>query len=426
MQRVSAACGQSNWMVWMPPTISSMWLNRSRLVCLSSMIKTSMVFPFGWSRVAAGRASYGQSQRQGGRRAPWAGGQRAATASDGSDGGNRRRQAEHADRLLQLGGLILHRRCRRCRLLDQGGVLLGHLVHLADGGVDLLDAAALLQAGRDYLAHDVADAGDAVDDGLHAGAGLGDQAAASATRSPELPISPLISLAAAAERCARLRTSVATTAKPRPCSPARAASTAAFNARILVWKAMPSMTEIMSTMRLDELLMAPMVSTTWATSAPPLTATDEALKASWLAWRALSAFCRTVEVISSSEEAVSSRLPAWCSVRRDRSRLPAAICSLAVAIELLPSRTPRTVADSLSCILARPVSRRPISSSRSATIEFDRLPPAMASKWPSAWASGPMMARSSATLEARISAAPMTMPASAQSNSLSYSAWLAS
>ena len=47
-------------------------------------------------------------------------------------------------------------------------------------------------------------------------------------------------------RWARLRTSVATTAKPRPCSPARAASTAALSARILVWKAMPSMTLMMS------------------------------------------------------------------------------------------------------------------------------------------------------------------------------------
>ena len=44
----------------------------------------------------------------------------------------------------------------------------------------------------------------------------------------------LISLAAAALRCARLRTSAATTAKPRPCSPARAASTAAFSASRLV------------------------------------------------------------------------------------------------------------------------------------------------------------------------------------------------
>jgi methyl-accepting chemotaxis protein len=38
----------------------------------------------------------------------------------------------------------------------------------------------------------------------------------------ESSIRPLISLAAAAERCARLLTSDATTAKPRPCSPARA------------------------------------------------------------------------------------------------------------------------------------------------------------------------------------------------------------
>ncbi len=36
------------------------------------------------------------------------------------------------------------------------------------------------------------------------------------------------------EECARRRTSLATTAKPRPASPARAASTAAFSARILV------------------------------------------------------------------------------------------------------------------------------------------------------------------------------------------------
>ena len=41
-------------------------------------------------------------------------------------------------------------------------------------------------------------------------------------------ISPAVSLAAAAQRCARLRTSSATTANPRPAEPARAASTAAF------------------------------------------------------------------------------------------------------------------------------------------------------------------------------------------------------
>jgi hypothetical protein len=47
-------------------------------------------------------------------------------------------------------------------------------------------------------------------------------------------ISVLISLAAVALRWASVRTSLATTAKPRPCSPARAASTAALSARMLV------------------------------------------------------------------------------------------------------------------------------------------------------------------------------------------------
>jgi hypothetical protein len=94
------------------------------------------------------------------------------------------------------------------------------------------------------------------------------------TLSTESPISSLISLAAAAERCARLRTSEATTAKPRPCSPARAASTAAFSARMLVWKAMPSMTPMMSTILREDSLIAPMVVMTSPTTAPPSTATS--------------------------------------------------------------------------------------------------------------------------------------------------------
>ncbi|MNI45412.1 hypothetical protein D3C73_998360 [compost metagenome] len=48
--------------------------------------------------------------------------------------------------------------------------------------------------------------------------------------------------------CARLRTSSATTAKPRPCSPARAASMAAFKASRLVCSAMPRMAVRMALM----------------------------------------------------------------------------------------------------------------------------------------------------------------------------------
>ena len=68
---------------------------------------------------------------------------------------------------------------------------------------------------------------DGRDDLLQRLAGL---AAPACTPSPtsalEAVISALISLAASAERCASVRTSEATTAKPLPASPARAASTA--------------------------------------------------------------------------------------------------------------------------------------------------------------------------------------------------------
>ncbi|MNL06813.1 hypothetical protein D3C87_1274610 [compost metagenome] len=153
------------------------------------------------------------------------------------------------------------------------------------------------------------------------------------TRSAESPISDLISLAAVAERCARLRTSPATTAKPRPCSPARAASTAAFSARMLVWKAMPSITPMMSTTLPEAALISPMVPTTWCTISPPRTAMSEAPSASRDACRALSALWRTVLVSSSMLAAVSSSEAACSSLRRDRSTLPAAIWRAAPAIE---------------------------------------------------------------------------------------------
>ena len=60
------------------------------------------------------------------------------------------------------------------------------------------------------------------------------------TTERALAISSAVSLDAAAVLPAKLRTSSATTAKPFPALPARAASTAAFRARILVWKAISS------------------------------------------------------------------------------------------------------------------------------------------------------------------------------------------
>ncbi|OIQ65869.1 hypothetical protein GALL_525680 [mine drainage metagenome] len=161
----------------------------------------------------------------------------------------------------------------------------------------------------------------------------------SAVLLTESVISSLISFAAEAERCARLRTSPATTAKPRPCSPARAASTAAFNARMLVWKAMPSITEMMSSIFLALLLIALMVLTTSDTTLPPLTAIPEAAIASWLACLAFSALFFTVEASCSMLAAVSSSDEACCSVRLERSLLPEAISPAAVLMVSPDSRT---------------------------------------------------------------------------------------
>ncbi|MNV57563.1 hypothetical protein D3C71_1499020 [compost metagenome] len=112
----------------------------------------------------------------------------------------------------------------------------------------------------------------------------------------EAPIRLEISRAAWAERWASPRTSVATTAKPRPCSPARAASTAALSARILVWNAMESMTPVMSAMRAEPSLISRMVLTTWPTTSPPRCATLAAETANVLARSDAVAVCPTVPV----------------------------------------------------------------------------------------------------------------------------------
>ena len=205
------------------------------------------------------------------------------------------------------------------------------------------------------------------------------------TRCTLALISSLISLAALALRCARLRTSVATTANPRPCSPARAASTAAFKARMFVWKAMPSITPMMSAIFLLLSLMPFMVSTTSDTTSPPCTATVEALMASWLARLALSAFCLTVELSSSIDAAVCCKALACSSVRLDRSVLPAAICELADATPCALPRTPETTVARLSRMEARPAIRWAISSRPCTSIFGVRSP----------WATVPAMATAS-------------------------------
>jgi hypothetical protein len=126
----------------------------------------------------------------------------------------------------------------------------------------------------------------------------------------------------------RMRTSPATTAKPRPCSPARAASTAALSARMLVWNAMPSMVPMISPMRADDARMSSIVCTTSRITGRH----RRPLSALWRATRETPRRCVggvfTVDEICSIDAADSSRLAAACSVRADRSIAPLAISLL--------------------------------------------------------------------------------------------------
>ena len=140
----------------------------------------------------------------------------------------------------------------------------------------------------------------------------------------DVSIKALISLAAVALRCASVRTSAATTAKPRPCSPALAASTAAFSARILVWKEMPSMTEMISWTLAELAAMSCMVAIMRRMAWPPASAVCEAASAIALPCCALSVFCFTADVSCSMLAAVCSSDAACSSVRPERSALPLA------------------------------------------------------------------------------------------------------
>ncbi|MNY00499.1 hypothetical protein D3C86_1329950 [compost metagenome] len=114
-----------------------------------------------------------------------------------------------------------------------------------------------------------------------------------------------ISLVALAERSASLRTSSATTAKPRPASPARAASMAALRARRLVCSAMSSITSTMApisperdasssmVVRMPVMVsaMAVMPDLVSATACSPMAMASFEPAATWLACEALPATC---------------------------------------------------------------------------------------------------------------------------------------
>ena len=248
------------------------------------------------------------------------------------------------------------------------------------------------------------------------------------TRSTLVAISDLISLAASALRCASERTSPATTAKPRPCSPARAASTAAFSARMLVWKAIPSITPMMSAMRRELSLISPIVVTTCPITEPPRCAVSAAELASWLAVSAASAVCRTVPVSCVSEAAACCRLDAVCSVRADRSMLPLAISALAVPMLSVEPRTSPISRSNEPCIASSARSSCAVSSLPRVSMRPVRSKRAIASATSAAWPSGRVIERVSHTASAPPAASatsPNTTSAIRARSLVAASAWIA-
>ncbi|OPZ59246.1 MAG: hypothetical protein BWY87_01100 [Deltaproteobacteria bacterium ADurb.Bin510] len=231
------------------------------------------------------------------------------------------------------------------------------------------------------------------------------------TRMTAVSISSLISCDAAAERLASARTSSATTAKPLPCSPARAASTAAFKASRLVWKATSLTVAVISRIWLAAWVMASMAVaisrervTFWLTrsmapaalrrpsSALPAAALIELVISSMVA--AISstlAACSVALWASCSELLLTSALPAETSsaVRRMRptnvSSCPDISCmalaswpiSSSCSISSLPRRSPCATALTNLTLFCMPleIERESENPSQRPKARTRRLPP---------------------------------------------------
>ncbi len=181
---------------------------------------------------------------------------------------------------------------------------------------------------------------------------------------------------------------------------------------------MPSITPMISAMRLDESLIEAIVPTTSATTSPPLTATSEADTASLLAWWAFSAFCLTVAVSCSIDDAVCSSAAACRSVRADRSMLPLAISPAPLLMVSAPLLTLTIMPTSLSFISCMVSSSRPASPAPAAAglMRLDRSPAATLRATPTAWCTG--RATSARSHSASAAATAASAPMASQANRL--------
>ena len=181
-----------------------------------------------------------------------------------------------------------------------------------------------------------------------------------------------------AVRSASFLTSSATTANPRPCSPARAASMAALSASRLVWSAMslitPAIVEMLAEcsprerIRWDDWFtlsaILPISAEAWLTMPAPRLAVSPASWARAKESRALSAMCSILVVSSSTaaaaEVAASLCCPDWLATLLEVAErdVDSSVMRWALRV-ILPIIWRRD-----SCMWPSALSKMPISSSR--------------------------------------------------------------
>ena len=150
---------------------------------------------------------------------------------------------EFSDQFNEQPRFLRKRLAGRIGFFRHAGVLLRELIDFADGDVHVVDASRLTLCAFGNPIDELADFVDFGGDGAQSLSRFGDEIDAGADLARRT-VDQLSNFLRRLRGPLRQRANLRSHAKPRPASPARAASTPALSASKLVWNAISSMTEV--------------------------------------------------------------------------------------------------------------------------------------------------------------------------------------